>query len=195
MKKFERVLLIGLWLAPLASFAQHRPEGAHRIRKAQFPEVAHEVLQPWLTEARGSRYYRETDQNQERYAICFRKDRLDYRVDFDAAGRLEQAGLRVNPVDLPQDAWGHIQTWLKERFKSSRVRTIWQAYPRKAFAADADTFRNAFQNLLVSELQYEIVVKARTPDNRGTFMVLFDSQGNFRKLSEVAPPNHEHVLY
>ena len=195
MRKFEWGLLLGLWLFPLAALGQPRPEGAHRIRQGQFPQAALQLLEPYNADARSIRFYRESNGDRVGFDTRFRKDRLTYRVGFDAAGGLEMAGFCINPVDLPQDAWGSIQTWQNSRFRSSRVRDIWQTYPRSAFDTDRDTFRTAFQNLLVPQLRYEIILKVRSGETRGTYRAIFDSEGNFLELVQVAPPNHEHVLY
>ena len=195
MRKFEWVLLLGLWLFPLTGLGQPRAEGAHRIRKVQFPQAALELLEPFTNDARSIRFYREGEGDRVGFATRFRKDRLTYRVDFDTAGGLVLAGLSVRPIDLPQEAWGRIQIWQDARFSASRVRDIWQTYPRLAFHTDGDTFRTAFQNLLVPQLRYEIVLQVRSGDTRGTYRAIFDSEGNFLELVQVAPPNHEHVLY
>lgn len=188
-------MLLALALASLVAYGQNRPEGAHRIRKVQFPQEAHQLLQTHISGARHLQYYREITDAGAGYAAGFRKGRLLYRINFRADGALEQAGFRIGPVDLPQEAWARIQAWLNGRFPNNRVKTIWQAYPRLAFDSEATSFRLAFQNLLVPELRYAIVLKARTPDERGTFRAIFDSEGNFQELLEVTPPDHEHVLY
>ncbi len=189
------VLLLVLWFISPAGLAQHQQEGAHRIRKAQFPEVACESLKPYLPEARKIRYYRQKDGDKVGYAATLRKGRLTYQFDFQADGALLQAGFRIRPVDLPQEAWGSIQAWLNTRFDSSRIRDFWQIYPSASFDSEIKMYRTAFQNLLVPELRYEVVVKVRAGKSRGTFKAIFDSEGNFRELLEMTPPDHEHILY
>ena len=193
--KYRLFLLILLCagLAPLQ--AQIKYEREYRIKKSQFPAEAVELMRSYTESARRIRFYREIDSNRSSYEMKFKLSRLHYSVEFNPQGILEDVEVRIQPVDLPESAWEAIRRDLSQRFKNHKVRKIQQQYPREAFADDASTLRNAFQNLLLPEIRYELIVRARESDGYLDFELLYDADGHFLNLRKSLPPNYDHVLY
>lgn len=174
---------------------QIKHEREHRIRREQFPEAALEALQPYLDEARRLRFYREIDSNHRSFEAKFRIQRLQYSIEFTPEGELEDAEVDIKPVDIPRATWQAIQEHLGTSFGKFHVRKIQQQYPRPAFDSDDATLKAAFQNLLLPEIRYELVVQAKTESGVGQFEALYDSEGNILLLRKALPPNYDHVLY
>ncbi len=195
MRKFKWVLIfIALTgLRPLS--AQVKYEREYRVRKEQFPDAALEVLGNRLDDVRRLRFYREVDSNRRSYEMKFKKDRLHYSVEFTPEGVLEDVEVLIKPVDIPEDSWTRIRAVLSDRFAKFRVRRIQQQYPRDAFESDEQTLRNAFQNLLLPELNYELVLQARTDQGLMQYEALFDSDGMLLNLRKALPANYDHILY
>lgn len=191
--KWAAVLLALLGLQSLS--AQVKYEREYRIRKEQFPEAALEVLGSSLDDVRRLRFYREVDSNRRSFEMKFKKDRLHYSVEFTPEGVLEDVEVLIKPVDIPEESWSRIGAVLSDRFTRHKVRRIQQQYPRAAFDSDELTLRNAFQNLLLPELNYEIVVQGRTERGLMQYEALFDSDGKLLNIRKALPANYDHILY
>lgn len=194
--KCKFVILVTILLtAPVAGLAQAKYEREFRIRKTQFPPAGLEVAAPFLEGTRRVHYYQETDSNRVSYEIKFKKGRLRYSVEFSAEGELEDIELGIKPVDIPANTWEAIEAHLTDTLGKHRTVKIQQQYPRAAFASDSETFRMAFQNMLLPEIRYEIMVQARGDKGFREYEVLYDHQGLFLSMRESLPPNYDHVLY
>ncbi len=187
------ILLALTGLHPLS--AQVKTEREYRIRKEQFPTAALELLGNRLDDVRRLRFYREVDSNRVSFEMKFKKDRLHYGVEFTPEGVLASIEVQIKPVDIPEDSWASVQAALSDRFTKFRVRRIRQQYPRAAFESDEQTLRNAFQNLLLPELRYELALQARTDQGQMQYLALFDSEGTLLSLRKALPANYDHILY
>ena len=170
-------------------------EREFRIRKEQFPARALESMEDHLKEVKRLRFYREIDSNRSSYEIKFKYVRLHYSVEFSSDGVLEDVEVRIKPVDIPADSWQTITEDLNRRFSKFRVRKIQQQYPREAFPSATETLKNAFQNLLLPQIRYELIVQARVDKGFLNYEILYDADGKFLNLRKSLPPNYDHVLY
>ncbi len=193
--RYRLFLLILFCFGLLPLQAQVKYEREYRIKKSQFPAEALELMKSYTEGARRVRFYREIDSNRSSYEIKFKLSRLNYSVEFNPQGILEDVEVRIQPVDLPESSWQAISRDLNQRFKNHKVRKIQQQYPREAFADDTTTLRNAFQNLLLPEIRYELIVRARESDGYLDYELLYDAEGHFLNLRKSLPPNYDHVLY
>jgi len=174
---------------------QYKIEREFRIKKNQFPPTAIGVLEKYVTNAKRLKFYKETDSIKKSYEVKFKKDKLWYSVEFDTVGTLEDVEIIVQPTDIPQETFTKVKTYFKQRFEKYRIKKIQQQYPAKASESVETTLRNAFQNLLLPTLFYEIEVAGKIDKNYVEYEVLFDAQGNFKTSRERLPPNYDHVLY
>ena len=190
-----KILFILSFFIGVAGFAQVKSEREFRIRESQFPGVALNKAEPYLEGVRRLRYYKEIDGTHHSYEIKFKKDRLHYSVEFSDSGDLEDIEVRIKPIDIPEDTWKAVEKHLGTLFTKYRVRKIQQQYPGSAFPSDSATFRNAFQNLLLPQIRYELVVHGKIPEGYRDYEILYDARGGFLKKRESLPPNYDHVLY
>lgn len=195
MMKFRAVCILFVFSGLYPLWGQVKYEREFRIRKEQFPEVALEMMEPHMDDVRRLRFYKEIDSNRSSYELKFKKARLHYSVEFNPEGVLEDVEVQIKPVDLPDSSWEAIGQDLQQRFTRYKVRKIQQQYPRGSFNSDEQTLQKAFQNLLVPERRYELIVQARTDDGFRDFEILYDSEGGFLNLRKSLPPNYDHVLY
>ncbi|MEX0275376.1 MAG: hypothetical protein AB3N16_13455, partial [Flavobacteriaceae bacterium] len=125
----------------------------------------------------------------------FKKDRLWYSVEFDEEGTLEDVEILIKQTDVPNDAWAQLNTYLGKRFKKFKIKRIQQQYPLQKGKSVEETVKNAFQNLLLPSLRYELIVGVKNEDGYGQYEVLFDANGLFLNIRKSLPPNYDHVLY
>lgn len=194
MVKFNWIFLLLLFLG-LSGFSQIKSEREFRIKKSQFPPTTLEKALPYLDDVRRLRFYKEIDAGRVSYEIKFKKDRLHYSVEYSDAGELEDIEVRIKPVDIPTESWEAMEGHLTGSFEKYKVRKIQQQYRRASFPSDSDTFQKAFQNLLLPEIRYELMVHAKTEDGYRDFEITYDARGNFIQKKKSLPPNYDHVLY
>ncbi len=141
--------------------AQHKYEREFRIKKSQMPTEALQLLERYLEDAKRLKYYKEIDTSKTTYEAKFKKDKLWYGIEFDATGSLEDIKITIAPLDIPSDVLANISTYFKKSFDKHRVKKIQQQYLATAEEDLKTTFRNAFQNLLIPSLNYEIIVSGK----------------------------------
>lgn len=182
-------------LCSLGSFAQNKYEREYRIRKDQFPPRAKALLDDNVTGVKRLKFYRETDSTKSSYEAKFKKDKLWYSMEFDVFGALEDIEITIQPVDIPSDALSQITEYFDTSFTSHRVKKIQQQYLASPKDNIKTTFRNAFQNLLLPSINYEIIVSGKEDKSYVEYEVLFDADGRFLNKRKRLPPNYDHVLY
>lgn len=184
-----------LLLLPFLGLSQAKYEREFRIRESQFPVAALEKAQPYLDGVRRLRFYKEIDSSRQSFEIKFRKDRLNYSVEYSPSGVLEDIEVTIRPNDIPNESWDAIIRHLSNFTDTYKIRKIQQQYPGDAFETDSVTFRNAFQNLLLPEIRYELMIQTGKGKTFKEFEILYDSGGEFLQMRESLPPNYDHVLY
>ena len=188
-------MLILLFLGSGILAAQHKYERAYRIRKVQFPEKALDYISEKFEDVRRLRYYRETDSSKISFGAKFKKDRLWYSAEFNKEGVLEYVEIQIKPIDIPDDSFVKIETYLRNSFAKHRVHKLKQQYQITEEESVETTIKNAFQNLILPSINYELVVSAKKKRHFEQFEILFDFEGNFKSIRKSLPPNYDHVLY
>lgn len=175
--------------------AQNKYEREHRIRKVQFPEIALEYISEKLDDAKRTRFYKEIDSSTISYKAKFKKDRLWYGIEFDKKGAIENVEIAVKPVDIPDDAFAAINSYLSNNFTKYKIRKMRQQYWVTEMITVEETVKNAFQNLMLPTINYELIIKGKKDKKSEQYETLFDSEGNFKSIRKSLPPNYDHVLY
>lgn len=57
------------------------------------------------------------------------------------------------------------------------------------------TLHNAFQNLILPEVNYELVFSAKESNGFQEYEALFNSEGQLIRIRKSFPPSYDHVLY
>lgn len=192
---YKILSLFFLILCSYGSFAQNKYEREYRIRKDQFPTDAKNLLDANISGVKRLKFYKETDSTKNSYEAKFKKDKLWYSIEFDVNGLLEDIEITIAPLDIPSDVLAQITTYFDESFKSHRVKKIQQQYLATPSEDIKTTFRNAFQNLLLPSINYEIIVSGKEDKSYVEYEVLFDAAGTFINRRKRLPPNYDHVLY
>lgn len=191
--KIFGLLFFVLW--SFSSMAQYKYEREYRIRKDQFPATATALLDTNVTEMKRLKFYKETDSTKSSYEAKFKKDKLWYSVEFDVNGALEDIEITIAPLDIPSDVLVNITNYFNNSFTKYRIKKIQQQYVATNEEELKTTLRNAFQNLLLPSINYEIIVSGKENKSYLEYEVLFDAEGAFINKRKRLPPNYDHVLY
>lgn len=175
--------------------AQNKYEREYRIKKSQFPTQAFQLISEKIKDAKRLKFYKETDSTKISFEAKFKKDRLWYSVEFDESGVLEDIEITVKPIDVPSDSYDAILAYLNKSFAKYRIKKIQQQYSSTENEPLEKTLKNAFQNLILPSIHYELVVGGKKEKEYLDYEILFDSEGKFISIRKSLPPNYDHVLY
>ncbi|MEO9891440.1 hypothetical protein [Aurantibacter sp.] len=196
MTKFKNIFFLIFAIAICTnSLAQDRIERQHRITKSQFPLEAIETLTNNSTGIKRLKYYQEIDTIQKTYTAKFKKSRLYYEMDFDNNGVFEALSFSIKQVDIPEDSFQKISNYLEQNFENIKVRKMLQLYSSNSEQNIEKTIKNAFQNLMVPDMNYKLLVRGKLNKRKTDIEVLFDASGDFISQKELLPPNYDRVLY
>jgi len=193
--KYNRISFLFLLLGCLVCHAQNKFEREYRIKKSEFPENAYAFISLELTGLKRLRFYKEVDSAKISYEAKFKKDNLFYSIEFDKEGLLEDVEIVITEVDIPNETFANITAFLDRKYPLYKIKKIQQQYPFTDTANIKSTLKNAFQNLILPSVNYELIVSAKTEEGRDDFEILFNKEGNFVSLRKLLPPNYDHILY
>jgi len=192
--RFNYLLLAMCCLVQIGT-AQNKYERESRIDVEEFPKKSYTLIQEYLEDAKRVRFYQETDSTKKSYEAKFKKGRLHYSVEFDQNGALEDVEFKIKERDIPNDTWGTILYYLDKNHTKYRIKKIQQQYTVIEGQATQETLHNAFQNLILPEVNYELVFAAKENKGYQEYEALFDSEGKLIRIRKSFPPSYDHVLY
>ncbi|WP_246019878.1 hypothetical protein [Muriicola soli] len=148
-----------------------------------------------IKDARKIRYYKEIDSVTITFESKFKKDKLHYSVNFNSKGELEDIEIQISKVDIPSDVWSSIAEHLNGDCKKFKIRRLQQQYPLKNGLSAEKIINDAFQNLILPYINYELIVVCKRDSGREEFEYLFNAQGDFVSKRKSLPANYDHILY
>ncbi|MEY8020676.1 hypothetical protein AB8P51_07595 [Muriicola sp. SD30] len=195
MMKYSFLILALSFLCCSPAFAQAKYEREFRIRKSQFPQNALEQIEDQIKDARRLRFYKEIDSATISFEVKFKKDRLHYSVEFNSEGELEDIEVLIKEVDIPTDVFSSVSDYLEGNCTNFKIRRLQQQYPVTEKQHMEKVIKDAFQNLILPYINYEMVVFCKTDAGREEYEYLFNSDGVFISRRKSLPPNYDHILY
>ncbi len=177
------------------SFSQDKQERQYRIKKSQFPDTCKSFFFENIEHTKRVRYYKEVDTAQTNYTIKFKKDRLNYHIDFDQNNNLQCIGFRINEIDLPSDAYSQIESYMVSTFDKFKIRRIFQQYHISIKNKEDQLLKDAFQNMMLPSTIYRVLVVGKKNGRRHEKEVLFDAEGNLKSIRNILPANFDRILY
>ncbi|APQ19272.1 hypothetical protein A9200_06495 [Maribacter hydrothermalis] len=175
-------------------YSQYKYEREHRILKSQFPAEAISTITTYVPTFKRIKFYKETDSLKISYVAKLKKDKLWYGIEFDKESTLKNIEILIKPTDFPNDTYSNIVEYLNNTFYKYKIKKMKQQYPSSIDSLEK-IFKNAFQNLILSTNNYELVVAGRKKKGYLDYEILFDADGNFKQIKTSLPTNYDHVLY
>lgn len=189
MMKYSYLALVLLMMLGPTCFSQTKLEREHRNKKAQFPSLESDIM--ILGNVKNLKYYKEVDSSRTIFIMKFRQNKIQYHIDFNDKGVLQNTGFMVKEVDIPSDTYAQIEAYLRENFKSFKVRYIQQRYP----GTSKNILKNTFQNLILPINTYKLMFRGKKADKKEDFIAIFDAEGNLTNIAVALPANYDRVLY
>ncbi|MBU2995575.1 hypothetical protein KO500_03990 [Cellulophaga baltica] len=195
MKKFNFLVVLSFIFSTFSVVAQEKYEREFRIRKKEFPPKALQLIETRLSDAKRIKYYKEIDSSITSFEVKFKKARLWYSIEFDTQGELEDIEIKIKSVDIPNDSYEAIERYLHNTYSMYKIQKIQQQYKATTLTSTETTLKNAFQNLMLPTVNYELMVAGKKEAKYEDFQILFDAGGNFKSIKKSLPPNYDHILY
>lgn len=187
--KYNLSLFLVLFCIGCQCFSQAQPEREHRIKKSEFP--SYDLNPMLLLQAKKLRYYKEVDTSATTYSLKFKKNKMDYHMDFNEKGVLLNMGFLVKEIDIPSHSYSTITTYLNNNFKRVKIKRMYQRYA----ATEEDAIRNTFQNLILPSITYEIQFRAKKEQHMEDFLATFNAEGKVLDVKRALPANFDRILY
>ncbi len=175
--KFNWIIVFALLLGQVM-VSQNKFERKSKVDLEDFPEKAYALLQPHIENARRIRLYKEVDGTKQSYEVKFKKRKLHYSVEFDARGNLEDVEFNIKAVDIPEDSWKAIQKYLKSNYSDYEIKTMLQQYAMQADVSEEQLLYNAFQNLILPDVQYVLEFTSKKSGKKQLIVGHFNSDGS-----------------
>lgn len=189
-----KIVSIFFVLGFFLSKAQTKQEREFRIDEKDFPAQAITLIKPYFDNSKRVRFFKEIDGKKESYEVKFKKDKLFYSVEFDKAGNLEDIEFVVSKTDIPSDVFNTIEKYLNAAHQKVKLKKIQQQY-LKGNSDAKKVLKDAFQNLLLLSIRYEIVISTKVEKGYQFFEITFDSKGKQISSRRFSDSKYDHVLY
>lgn len=174
--------------------SEDKHEKETRIEESEFPEKALTKISPYLEDAKRIRFYKEVDSLKKSYEVKFRLGKLHYSVEFDPQGELEDVEFIIKENDVPEESWSRITAYLNHNFNKPRVLKIQQQYPKNGKTAQR-VFKDAFQNLILPYINYEIIFTSNEEEGFQGYEGLFNARGQRLSIRKSIVADYDHLLY
>lgn len=191
---FGPIIIFFIFLCYCPSQAQQKYEREFRILKSQFPTEAITLINNNVQHVKRLKYYKEVDSSTTRFEAKFKKDKLWYGIEFNEKGILERIQIVIKPTDIPNDTYIQIKDHLNNIFTKFRIRKIQQQYSSKNSTIE-ETFKNAFQNLILPSISYEIQVSGKKAKGNIEYELIFNADGKQQHTRTALPQNYDRILY
>ena len=187
-------IVFSFLLVNVFCFGQKKQEREFRIDQEDLPQKIIPILSDYLNTVKRLRFYKELDGEKSSYEVKFKKDKLFYSVEFDENGTLEDVEFIIKETAIPRVTLNTIKDHFSKTYGKFRIKKIQQQYLNNGTDTKA-VLRKAFQNLLVPEINYEIVIAVKDGEGYGEYEVTFDSDGQHLLTRKSIAPKYDHVLF
>lgn len=174
--------------------AQKKQEQEFRIEKSQLPQALISQIEAHLVRVKRPRYYKEIDGEKTSFEVKFKKNQRFYSIEFDEQGVLEDIEFIIKADEISQPVFTTIRIHFKNTYGKYHIKKLQRQYPNTGDAFD-DLLQNAFQNLPLPSVHYEIIISTKEKTGYATYEILFDAKGNHLLTRKVVNVNYDHVLY
>lgn len=194
MMKYSLFFVFTTFYAMIGS-AQNMNEREHRIRKSQFPKNALAYIQNEIVDAKRIRFYKEVDSTKIYFTAKFRKDRLKYSIEFNTDETINSLAFTIQSLDIPEGSYMKMINYLEQHFRRYKIRRLEQQYLLSDYKEETTAIKQAFQNLIVPNVIYELVVFGKQNNKLEPYEVHFNANGSLNSIKKSLPTNYDHILY
>ncbi|WP_052823464.1 hypothetical protein [Neotamlana sedimentorum] len=190
--KFNIIILL-FWSCILS--AQSKNEKEERITLSQFPNLAHQSLLSTEKPLKKLKFFKEIDGSRKSYEAKFKYNKLQYSVEFDTLGKLEDIEIIIKQKHIPEGALQQITTYFKTNFDKYSFIKIQEQYINKKDKTDTDFINYILENPIGKHTHFEIIAEIKSKKDRLFKEFTFKFTGEFEKSRPISSSSYEHALF
>jgi hypothetical protein len=184
--------IILLFLIGINTYSQQKYEKEFRIKTADVPQAALAFVAE-LNLGKRIKWYKEIGLNQTSFEAKTNYKNKKYSIEFAPNGILEDVEIEINKLEIPNNSFTEINTYLTSNFnKFAFVKIQVQYLGSNANMIQFLKFENKHTFITT---QYECVIAAKVNGAYKTFEVLFAGNGQFINKKEIVTRNAAHLEY
>lgn len=192
MKKLVPFLLLMMIFSAQNVFAQEKYEKESRINQREVPEKAKKLIEP-ISGKKSLKWYREFGIDSESIEAKFKRNGIQYSVEFEMTGNIADVEMLVNWEGLNENLKNKINSQLKNDCEKHKIIKV-----QKQFTGTESNLAK----LLISEtespentVKYELIVRCNQPKSVNLFEYIFDADGKFLAKSKIIFKNSSHLEF
>ncbi|WP_373534405.1 hypothetical protein [Microcoleus sp.] len=139
------------------------------------------------------KWYSEEGLNQKSIEVKYKLDKLNYSIEFDTVGTIEDIEVEAKTEDLESTVQDLIRTQLDVDCSSHKIRKVQRQYT--GTEKDLFSLLNTGKKPENLTIKYELIVKCKQPNSVDLFEYLFDHEGKLMSKSKIVFKNSSHLEY
>lgn len=173
-------------------FAQDKFEKESRIKQKEVPKKALAFITKLNINTK-VKWYLETSLTKKSIEAKYKYNNLNYSVEFDTLGNIEDVEVELNWEDLSQAIARIVNKRLSEECIKHKVVKVQQQFLGTQQEL-IDVIANPSSKSAV-ETNYELIVKCKTDKDINLFEYLFNNKGNIVSKSKIVFKNSSHLEF
>lgn len=173
-------------------FAQEKYEKESRIKYNQIPIKALDFFKLLNTKNK-IKWFKEENLSKTTFEAKFKLDKLDYSVEFDSIGNIEDIEVLIDIKNLDINFISSVNLYLNQNCVSHKINKIQIQYSGNEI--DLATIFTPKQNNDKLNKKYEIIVKCKSNKTVDLFEYLFNEKGKYLTSSKIIQKNSSHLEY
>lgn len=192
MNRIFFILLMLLITGSNQLFAQDKFEKESRIKQKEVPEKALAFITKLNINTK-VKWYLETSLTKKSIEAKYKYNNLNYSIEFDTLGNIEDVEVEINWEDLSQAIVRVVNKRLSEECFKHKVVKVQQQFLGTQQEL-IDVIANPSDKSAV-ETNYELIVKCKTDKDINLFEYLFNNKGNIVSKSKIVFKNSSHLEF
>ncbi|WP_026302677.1 hypothetical protein [Psychroflexus tropicus] len=188
----RRGLIITFLLLINFGFSQEKNEVEKRVKKNEVPETALEWLKDAYEKKRRTKWYFQTDGEEEVFEAKLKHKRHLHSIEFNMRGVVQNIEVLIKEKEIDEDVYEVILSYLKETYTKYSLSKIQIQYTGQPDDLEDLIDENELENLKIS---YEIEYYGKTETKDELWEGLFDHSGRLLNKRIVKIKNTDNLDY
>ncbi len=182
-----------LGILPLTSFGQVKYEKEYRLDQGAVPAKAIEFVEN-LAFDKSVKWYKEEGLDHHSIEAKTKYLSRNYSIEFDQFGNLEDVEIEIQEKEIKPSLRKILDQYLSDHHdKVTICKTQLQLI--ESIGNIKDLISNQDFDLMMSNSNYELVVKVKDGPQFSRMEYLFDAKGNMLRRSKIIQKNTDNIEY
>jgi len=179
MRRFITCFLI---LISLGTIAQDKEEKEFRVKRKDVPSEARKWFKDAFEGARKVNWYYEESSGTGSYEAKLKYRGLEYSVEFDTTGRIEDIEVKIEWEELPDEVKNNLNSYFSTNYTKYKILKIQKQYTGSPDDLEDLIDENEKEDITV---RYELEFHGRTDTENELWEGLFSSNGSLIEVRKI----------